>query len=569
MKFWYHPSFLAIAALVILSLPALKNLAFDGFYTSHDGENHTARIAQYYLALKDGQIPPRFAGSFYNGLGSPIFVYIYPLPYLVGSLIHLVGVSYADTLKTLMALSFIISGIFSYLWFKELFKSERAAFIGALFYMWVPYRFSLIYIRASLSEALAYTFIPLAFYAFTKLSTHKNIRWTAICAISYSLILLSQNLVALIISPVLLIYSLLISNIKSPKSLILPLTSFGWGISIAAITYLPSLFERKFVRFDETISNNFVNHFAALKQLIYSPWGYGFDLPGTVNDEMSLQIGLAHILVFVLAACSIVLFFRSKAKNWKLMFLLLFFISVFLISIFLTVQSQASVLVWQKFKLAQIIDIPWRFLGLVSVCTAFFAAFTQKIIKPGLLFFALVFLVLFLNRNHLKINLPLGRDDDFFNTYNGTATQYNEFTPKWRQTTRVPEGFDPKNKIDIVSGNGEVSNLSSNSKKTSFFFDAKSNPTKVIINKFYFPGVEVTINGEKKEAFKDYTVTDTQSLSIDKEIDKSGLILLTLNPGRYLINVDFKETPIRSLANIISLLSFSTAVAFLIKNEKG
>ena len=174
MKFWYNPNFLAIVALVILSFPALKNLAFDGFYTSHDGENHTARIAQYVNALKDGQMLPGFAGRFYNGLGSPIFVYIYPLPYLAGSIIHFAGASYANSLKILMALSFIFSGIFSYFWFKEIFKSPRAAFLGALFYMWVPYRFSLIYVRASLSEILAYTFVPIAFYSFTKLSTNKK-----------------------------------------------------------------------------------------------------------------------------------------------------------------------------------------------------------------------------------------------------------------------------------------------------------------------------------------------------------------------------------------------------------
>lgn len=568
MKSWYNPNFLAIAALLILSFPALKNLAFNGFYTSHDGENHTARIAQYYNALKDGQIPPRFAGSFYNGLGSPIFVYIYPLPYLLGSAIHFAGVSYANSLKTLMTLSFIFSGIFSYLWFKEIFKSERAAFLGALFYMWVPYRFSLIYVRASLSEALAYTFVPLAFYTLTKLSLQKNLRWTAISALSYSLILLSQNLVALIISPVLLIYSLLISNIKSPKTFTLPLISFGWGLLIAAITYLPSIFERKFVRFDETISNNFVSHFATLKQLIYSPWGYGFDLPGTVNDQMSLQIGLAHLLVFVLAIFSVILFLRSKTKNWRLFFLLLFFVLVFLKSIFLTTQSQTAVLIWQKFKLAQIIDIPWRLLGLISISTAFFAAFTQKIIKPGLLLLALIFLVLFLNRNHLKINLPLDRDDDFFDNYGGTATQYNEFTPKWRQTTRVPEGFDPKNKVEIVSGSGEAGNLSSSSKKISFQISTKSDLSKVIVNKFYFPGVEVKVDGARQKAFNTYVVTDTQSLAIDKDVDKSGLIMLNLSQGKHKVEVNFKETPLRNIANILSGLSLIAALGFIVKNEK-
>src|SRR3989344_4862571 len=201
MKFWYNPNFLAIFSTIILSVPALKSLSTSGFYTSHDGETHTARIAQYYEALKDGQIPPRVAGAFYNGLGSPIFVYIYPLPYLLGSAIHFLGFSYVNSFKLIMALSFIFSGIFSYIWLKEILKSEKAAFLGAIFYSWVPYRFSLIYVRASLSEILAYTFLPLVLYSLTKLASNRNLIWVATSALSLSFLLLSQNLVAAMTIP--------------------------------------------------------------------------------------------------------------------------------------------------------------------------------------------------------------------------------------------------------------------------------------------------------------------------------------------------------------------------------
>ena len=133
MKFWYNPNFLAIFFLLILSIPALKSLATPGFYTSHDGETHTARIAQYYQAIKDGQIPPRWAPTLNNNFGSPIFVYIYPVPYLTGALIHAVGFSYADTFKLLMILTFILSGVFAYVWLIEIWQNPRAAFLGALF----------------------------------------------------------------------------------------------------------------------------------------------------------------------------------------------------------------------------------------------------------------------------------------------------------------------------------------------------------------------------------------------------------------------------------------------------
>ena len=217
VKLFTNPNFLAILFLIILTLPAVKSLAIPGFYTSHDGETHTARIAQYYLALKDGQIPPRLAPTLYNGLGSPIFVYIYPLPYILGSLIHQIGFSYVDSFKAIMALSFIASGLFSYLWLKEVMHSQKAAFLGALYYVWIPYRFSLIYVRASISEMLAYTFLPLTLFCITKLAIHKNLTWAALTSVSIATVLLSQNLVALITLPIIVTY-LIIQSLFS-KSL--------------------------------------------------------------------------------------------------------------------------------------------------------------------------------------------------------------------------------------------------------------------------------------------------------------------------------------------------------------
>ena len=40
------------------------------------------------------------------------------------------------------------------------------------------------------------------------------------------------------------------------------------------------------------------NHFVYLHQLFYSPWGYGFSVPGP-NDGMSFALGWSHLLLVV------------------------------------------------------------------------------------------------------------------------------------------------------------------------------------------------------------------------------------------------------------------------------
>lgn len=570
MKLWTNRNFLAVLVLVILSLIALKSLATAGFYTSHDGETHTARIAQYYLAIKDGQFPPRFAGSFYNGLGSPIFVYIYPLPYLLGALIHFFGVNFADSFKLLSALCFTFSAIFTYLWLKIATKSSKGAFLGALFYVWAPYRFSLIYVRASVSELLAYTFIPLIFYSLTKLKTNTNLFWTALSAIAIGSLLLSQNLVALISLPVIGLYALInIPRQNKIKYLLLSLISSVWGLAISAFTFLPAIYERGFVRFDETISGAYISHFVPLKKLIYSPWGYGFDIPGPNPGGLSLQLGIAHILVLILSFVLIAwLAFKISKKNITNLILPFYFLLVAILSIFLMTKFQPTIYVWQHLKILSIIDIPWRLLGITTLAVSFLAAFTAKTAKPGILFIFLTLLVLYSNRNHIRINEAVVHEDSFFENYTGTATQYNEFTPKWRQTTRVPIGFESNIKTKVLEGQVEIADLKYNSNTLSFKADVKSSSAKIRINKFYFPGVVINLDGKVLNQNSNYSISNASALKLNDQEDGSGLPVLGLQNGSHYISFRYGETPLRKLSDAVTILALIPALALLLKNVK-
>lgn len=557
--------------LLILSIPALKSLLVPGLYTSHDGETHAARIAQYYQALIDGQLPPRLAGSFYSGLGSPIFVYIYPVPYLITNLWHFLGASFVDSFKITMAISFIFSAYFTYLWLKEFFQSQKAAFVGAIYYVFVPYRFLLIYVRASLSEIIAYALLPLTLYLSTKLIKSKKLIYIPLIAISLGALLLSQNLVALFSLPVLALYSIiLILSHRSVKTFIYLSLSVAWAALISSITYLPTFLERNYVRFDETISQTYMSHFVSLKQLFYSPWGYGFDLPGTVNDQMSFQIGLAQILVVALLLVLITLnLFKFRAiskyidrfKKQELIALTVFLILT-LISIILMLDESFNYEIWSKVKLlSSFIDIPWRLLGIVSLSCAFFAAAVSKSLKPGLITIALIAVVILANRNHVRINMPSPFDDNFFLNYTGSSTQYNEFTPIWRQSTRVPEYFDPKKKTEVYSGQAEVFTLKDTSDKLKFEVLVTSPTAEIIVHKFYFPGLQINLNGKELTLDKDYQITNAQTLYVDKGEDKSGLIKITLPSGSHNLELVYRETKIRIISDLITLTALTAAIS--------
>lgn len=568
-RFISKPTIAIFFALLILSVPALFSLTKPGFYTNHDGETHTARIAQYYLALKDGQFPPRFAESFYNGLGSPIFVYIYPLPYLTGAIIHVLGPSFSGSFKILMALSFIFSGFFTYLWLRAVFNSRSAAFAGAVFYVWAPYRLSLIYVRASISEILAYTFVPLTFWALTKLALSKKFIFVPLTAISIAAILLSQNLVALMIAPVAVAYVLILCiSQKSKKALFLSALSAIWGLSISSITYLPALFERQYVHFDEIIKIASVNHFVTVGQLFHSPWGYGFDLPGTVNDQMSFQIGLAQILVAALTLVVITYLAIAPLKVFKTrlivspnrlhLALAIYFLIIFTLGAFLTLDYKYNLLIWSKVKIFQTIDLPWRFIGVCTVASSVLTAFVVKTFKPKILLVFLLALVFYANRNHLRINEQRFLGDDFFENYTGSATQYSEFAPKWRLTVKVPNRSNKDKLVEFYEGFGEVMVLEHNSKVTTATVKISSDRARILINKFFFPGAILQLNG-KTLAQGDYTISNSMSGDINI-LDTSGLPRLDLPSGQYTISYRYSETLLRKTANVLTSLSLFGAI---------
>src|SRR5258705_9027004 len=58
---------------------------------THDGLVHLPRIAAYFKALLDGQIPVRWAADLNYGYGMPLFNFMYQLPYFIASMLVFLG----------------------------------------------------------------------------------------------------------------------------------------------------------------------------------------------------------------------------------------------------------------------------------------------------------------------------------------------------------------------------------------------------------------------------------------------------------------------------------------------
>ncbi|KKS20948.1 MAG: hypothetical protein UU78_C0047G0004 [Candidatus Roizmanbacteria bacterium GW2011_GWC2_41_7] len=159
--------------LLLLSLIPLVGYMKSGMPFVDDGQDHVARIANFFAALRDGVIVPRWATNLNWGYGHPVIMFLYPLSSYLGSLFHFLGLSFVDSTKMVFIVATMASVYAMYIWMKEAFNKE-AAIIGSILYLFAPYRFVDLYIRGAIGEHVAFIFPPLILYALVKLSKKKK-----------------------------------------------------------------------------------------------------------------------------------------------------------------------------------------------------------------------------------------------------------------------------------------------------------------------------------------------------------------------------------------------------------
>ena len=523
---------LNIILAVLLTLPAIISLLRPGFFPTDDGEWMVVRLSDFHRSVVAGQLPVRWAARLNFSYGYPVFNFLYPLSLYWGELFHLIGFSFVWSIKLVFIFSFILSAVFMYLFVAEAI-GPVAGIIGATFYTYTPYRFLDVYVRGSIGEAVSFVFIPLIFWAAYKISQKPKKIFMAIGGLSFGALIMSHNIMAMIFTPFILTYMLFL-YFRNKSSTLLLFYSFTLflGLAIACFFWLPAFYDKKFIILDSVAVANPLDHFPTLKQLLIPSWGYGPSIPGS-GDKASYQLGLVHLLAVGAA---------FLALDWQAgLFLVVFVITCFLM-------LPISTLVWRYLPMMNRIQFPWRFLALTSFAGAFLAGGLGRIIKKKkTLLMAIVLLVILINFRYAKPISFFNRPDSFYATNEATTTVKDEYLPIWVKEKPIQRATQ---KAELITGVGEITNLAFNSKRVTFEVNA-SQESVVQINTVYFPGWMAKI--------------DSQSVAIDYQNNR-GLMQLKVPSGNHQITVEFKETPVRLLADFVSVIGLlAVVILFLLK----
>jgi len=575
VKRWFK-SYWRKALGIILLLSAFffthRFFFLPGDWRTHDGV-HFIRLYNLDKVLREGQFPPRWLPDLGKGYGYPFFNFYPPLAYGVGEIFYLLGFSFiqANKLSFILASLVGMAGIFQ---FAKIIFGKKGAFFSIFLWLFLPYRAVDLYVRGSLAEYWGISLLPWAFYFLLQFLKKEDFSsWIKMVLLLF-LLFITHNITALFggiwLALFLFFYLFLYS---SPKKRVKKFFAFSFAflfaLGLAAFFIFPALGEKKFTYIQSMTSDYFAyyNHFPSFYQLFISRfWGYGGSNFGP-KDEMSFQIGYLQWLFPLLSFLAIIVQLKKgKMKAKKTLWWGAFFTFSFWFLVFLT--HQRSVFIWKVVPFLKYFQFPWRLLSLVGIASVLSTAFFFSILfknrffkkREAFLWGAICLLAFALNYSFFRPQkMDLISDKDYLS---GDLWQYQqrEFLFDYLPLTvkEVPEDYyqppliltENKGKIEIEE-----------EKADQLRFTITDQPGTVTIRRFYFPGWKAIVNGKKKEI----------------SVDKNGFMVLKLEENKSRVDLFLDNTPVRTLGNTISLISWFIlgslvlirfATIYMVKKEK-
>ena len=499
----------------------------------HD-DQQVVRLQQLDKSLMAGQFPVRWVEDLGFGMGYPLFNFYPPFTYYLGEVFHLVGFSFIDSIKMVWFVALVGSALAMYLLTRNL--------LASIVYLYAPYHAIDAYVRGALAELFSFVWLPLIL--------HFSLRNRPILTgVLLGLLMITHNLVFLPFTGILLLWSLFWGSKYFFRSCI----SLAISFFLTAFFWLPSLVEKQFTLVDQLLIRNLASykiHFLCLSQLWWGQWGFGGSVPGCA-DGLSFALGkLAFIFIF--GGFLVTLSKRSK----------LGLISLILLCFSLFMTLPYSQFVWDRIPPLWYLQFPWRFLEFAALFTAVLAG----LLRSRILVIALIPLIIFVNAKYFKPQqyLPQATDELLTSDQNvkwnissssfeympsGVVTYVNDRGVVWVDINQE-QVKSQKSKVKI--NGGDVIQQEFTPDRFTLVGNFWQNAS-VQFNITNFPGWKVWVDG------KEIPINDN---------NKYKLITVDVEPGDHRIAGKFAGTLVRTIGNIISLVTLVCLGVALWKQRK-
>ena len=523
-----------LVLLLLISVLPLISIFRAGSYQSGDLSLHARYVMDFYNNIKQGNIIPQWAGNDCSRYGCPEFIFIFFLPYLVISLLHMTGISFIFSIKILLIVSYLFSGIGMYFWMKDEL-GKVSGFVAAIFYLFAPYHLIDMHFRVSIGEMISFALLPFAFLFIKRLVESKKYMYFFLTSLSLACLIISHQPTALFSFPILFFYGIIVL-LRKPKKVHMGLLSlagsFILSLLFSTFYWLPLLAESKYITFT---SNAAILYFP-ITQYLYSPDRFGFLFQGHKGELYTIVGYIQLFIVFF----SFYFLFRKKIRS-KEKILLLYFLGIFFIY-FIFMQSFTKPL-WDILPLLKNIQFAYRLMLEISFAVAVIAGIIAKTVNKK------AFLILLCSITIISTILNWGNRKPEPTLTDSVLSKQSVFpekpglvevsTPIWVNRNAKWIGTIPKKPIQTLSGKASFV-IHTRSQTVHTYTITVTKNALIKENTYYFPGWKLFINN--REQHIDYL----------NKVCK-GVITFPLKKGIYNITLQYSYLPISVFAQRISL----------------
>jgi hypothetical protein len=529
----------AVAAVCLVLFTLLLPFLEPGYRNGHDMSAHVTYTYLFDEAIRQGQFPVRWIEGPASGYSQPLFNFYQVGLYYLVEVVHVVVPRLSLSLTLTVGLLWWTGAGFMFLWLKR-FGSLPAA-LGALMFALSPYLVQDIFVRAAYPEFAAICFAPGVMWSVDRLMTTGRPVFLPISASLLGLMIICHLPAALIVSPLLVanVLFLCVTNQAKWASVRKVAVAGVWALGLSAFYVLPALVELKYVnvRALNTGDADYHNHFVMAKQLD----GLGLGRP----DQLSFQLGVSQWIVVGLGSLFILWALAQRRRLPPREFGILVWLGAIGLALFMT--NASSLRIWETLRFLSFIQFPWRFFLLISIAAAALGAFLLASIHDARVQAVILLVAIGL---HLPLYINYQRPERLF-----PRDGLNIDDPAWRQTDQARRlafyqmGYDPAGitqkppvqieRSTIAEGSGTVRTI--HERDDALTVEAQTGAgMRLSINSHYFPGWDIRRDG------RDVTPAVMPGY---------GFILVDVPAGLHRIDARFGNTPVRTYANTMTLIS--------------
>jgi|GEM_PF-920807 len=540
---------------ILIPIIGILPMFGEGLANGADAPFHAHRIFAMAELIQDGNLYPRWVSYFHMGYGYPVFNFYAPGATHIGAWIHLLGFDVVTAYNLTNALAWMIGSVGIY-WLARTFLSVRLALLACVLWVYAPSRFYEFWWQGSIAQIVATSFIPYVFYGIirtTKFPTLRNSLWIAI---PFALIVLSHTPTTYMTAIFVALFCFLAPlPMKSFREIIRRWIYIGCGLAISAglsaIFLIPVFAELQYVRIAGELPDTI-----AFLQARFGTFSETFSLLPLV-DTTDATLVMPRTLGLVGGVLSIIGLIALLVRRKWLIAIVLCLGLVF--AVFLALEQSLDL--WLLIPSFRNLRFPERILRVGTVFIALLGASSLLLIPKRWHLAGLVGLSALVIGQALPIMHP--RDDDRVwenlsaldeikmeaREQNWGTTAYDEYEPVWGEVTRFDMPSDAETYIDhpfrirflesdylVETDNISYEHLSDNQLRV----EIEANDLPMRMRQFYFPGWQVTLDGEP--------------FPIDID-ERYGLIELNIPNGEHVIQLDYVGTPVQHISTLITVLS--------------